>query len=134
MNKKHFLLLLLLWAVTVVAETQTSAVPAMIVQSTDGDRQVLQLDATEVTDLVVLQIGQSLSVDIPESQINGVRSITFAMVDADKITTAIESAEAPLVRSVEKVLRDEQVILRLQMQNGAVLEYDIRGNIISKMQ
>ena len=123
---------LLLWAATMMAEPQSSLVPAMIVHGTDGGRQVLQLDATGVTDLVVLQNGHSLSVDIPESQISGFRSITFAMVDASEIT-AIESAEVSLVRGVEKVLREGQMILRLQMQNGTILEYNIQGNqIINK--
>ena len=129
MNRKLLFLPLLLWAV--MAEANPSVVPAMIVQSTDGGRQVVKLDATDVTDLVVLQDGQSLSVDIPESQISGVRSIIFAMVDASEITSAIESAEAPIVRGVEKVLRDGQVILRLQTQNGTILEYDIQGNQIT---
>ena len=118
---------LLLWAVMAMAESKPSVVPAMIVQSTDGGRQVVQLDATDVTDLIVLQNGQSLSVNISEAQISGVRSITFAMVAVGEIT-AIESAEVSLVRAAEKVLRDGQVILRLQMQNGTILEYDIQGN------
>ena len=128
MKPKFFPFLpLLLWAVMVMATPTTSLLPAMIVQSTDGGRQVVQLDATDVTDLVVLQNGQSLSVDISEAQISGVRSITFAMVAVGEIT-AIESAEVSLVRAAEKVLRDGQVILRLQMQNGTILEYDIQGN------
>lgn len=122
---------LLLWAVMVVAESTPSVVPAMIVQSTDGGRQVLQLDATEVTDLIVQQTGQSLSVDIPEYQVNGVRSIIFAMVAADEISSAIESTEAPLVRGVEKVARDGQVIIRMHMHNGTILDYDIQGNQIT---
>ncbi len=126
MNRKILLLPLLLWAVMVSAETP-SLVPAMIVHGTNGSRQVLQLDATDVSDLIVLQTGQSLSVDIPESQVSGVRSIIFAMVAADEIS-AIESTETPIVRSVEKVIREGQVVIRLQVQNGTVLEYDIQGN------
>ena len=123
---------LLLWAVMVMAEAKPSVVPAMIVHGTDGGRQVVQLDATDVTDLVVLQNGQSLSIDVPEAQISGVQSIIFAMVAAAEIT-AIESTEAPIVRGVEKVLREGQMILRLQMQNGTILEYNIQGNqIINK--
>ena len=126
MNRKILLLPLLLWAVMVSAETP-SLVPAMIVHGTNGSRQVLQLDATDVSDLIVLQTGQSLSVNIPESQVSGVRSIIFAMVAADEIS-AIESTETPIVRSVEKVIREGQVVIRLQVQNGTVLEYDIQGN------
>lgn len=119
---------LLLWVV--MAEATPSVVPAMIVHGTDGNKQVVQLDATDVTDLVVLQTGLSLSVNIPEAQISGVQSIIFAMVAAGEIT-AIESTEAPIVRGVEKVLRGGQMILRLQMQNGTILEYDIQGNQIN---
>ena len=115
----------------VMAEAKPSIVPAMIVHGTDGGRQVLQLDATEVTDLIVQQTGQSLSVDIPEYQVNGVRSIIFAMVAADEISSAIESTEAPLVRGVEKVARDGQVIIRMHMHNGTILDYDIQGNQIT---
>ena len=114
-----------------MAESKPSVVPAMIVHGTDGSRQVVQLDATDVSDLIVLQSGQSLSVDIPESQVSGVRSLIFAMVAEDKIPTAIESTETPIVRSVEKVVREGQVILRLQMQNGTILEYDMQGNQLS---
>ena len=127
-QKKLLFLPLLLWAVTVMAEQ--SLVPAMIVYGTDGSKQVVQLDATNVTDLVVLQNGQSLQVDIPEAQKNGIRSITFAMVSEDE-QNSIENTEKPLVRSVEKVLRNGQVIIRLQMQNGTILEYNIQGNQIT---
>ena len=131
LTKQKILLFLplLLWAVTVMAEQ--SLVPAMIVYGTDGNKQVVQLDATNVTDLVVLQAGKSLSVDIPESKISGVRNIVFAMVAAEEIPTAVEDTENPIVRSVEKVVRDGQVIIRLQTQNGAILEYNIQGNQIT---
>ena len=127
MNKKLLFLPLLLWAVAVMAEQ--NLVPAMIVYGTDGNKQVVQLDATNVTDLVVLQAGKSLSVDIPESQISGVRSISFSMVKVDE--TAVEDTETLLLRSVEKVVRDGQVIIRLLTENGAILEYNIQGNQIT---
>ena len=128
MNRKILFLLLLLLAVIAMAESKPSVVPAMIVHGTDGSRQVVQLDATDVSDLIVLQTGQSLSVNIPESHVSGVRSIIFAMIAADEIPTAIESTEPTIVRSVEKVVREGKVIIRLQMQNGAIHEYDIQGN------
>ena len=128
MKKTLFLLPLLLWAVMVMAEQPM--MPAMIVLGTNGSRQVVQLDATAITDLIVLQTGQSLSVDIPESQISDIRSITFAMVAAEEIPTAIERTENPIVRGVEKVVRDGQVIIRLQMHSGTIVEYDIQGNQI----
>lgn len=127
--KKNIFFPLLLWVVTVMAEQ--SMVPAMIVYGTDGNKQVLQLDATNVTDLLVLQDGKSLSVDIPESQISGVRSISFSMVKIGEIPTANEDIEKSIVRSVEKVVRDGQVIIRLQTQNGATIEYNIQGNQIT---
>ena len=120
---------LLLWVVRVMAEQPL--VPTMIVHGMDGGRQVVPLDATDVTDLVVLQIGQSLSVNIPESQVSSVRCITFAVVAADEITTAIEGAEVPLVRSVKKLVRGGQVILHLQWQDGTSIEYDIQGKNIN---
>ena len=128
MNRKILFLPLLLLAVIAMAESKPLVVPAMIVHGVDGSRQVLQLDATDVSDLIVLQTGQSLSVNIPESQVSGVRSLIFAMVAEDKIPTAIESTETPIVRSVEKVVREGKAIIRLQMQNGTILEYDIQGN------
>lgn len=128
MKKFLFLpLLLISMAVMVSAETPF-LVPAMIVYGTDGSRQVVELDATNVTDLIVLQHGQSLSVDIPEAQINGIRSISFSMVDSGDMPSDVERAEGTLVRSVEKMIRDGQVILRLHTQDGGVVEYDIRGN------
>lgn len=128
MNRKILFLPLLLLAVIAMAESKPLVVPAMIVHGVDGSRQVLQLDATDVSDLIVLQTGQSLSVNIPESHVSGVRSIIFAMIAADEIPTAIESTEPTIVRSVEKVVREGKVIIRLQMQNGAIHEYDIQGN------
>ena len=128
MKKFLFLpLLLIAMAVMVSAETP-SLVPAMIVYGTDGSRQVVELDATNVTDLIVLQHGQSLSVDIREAHINGIRSIAFAMIEASKVPTDIERAEDTLVRIVEKMMRDGQVILRLHTQDGGVVEYENRGN------
>ena len=123
--------LLLLWTVMVMAEPEQSIVPAMIVYCTDGSRRVVALADTDVTDLIVLQTGQSLSVDIPESQNSGVRSITFAMVAAEEIPTTIESIDNTIVRGVEKIVRDGQIFIRLQTQNGTILEYDIHGNQIT---
>ena len=112
-TKLFSFLQLLLWAVMAMAESVPSVVPAMIVHGTDGGRQVVQLDATDVTDLVVMQTGQSLSVDVPESHVSGVRSIVFAMVTPEEIGEAFENTETPIVRSVEKVVREGQVIIRL---------------------
>ena len=120
---------LLLAAAGMMAEQ--AKVPAMIVYGTDGNKQVVQLDATNVTDLIILQDGKSLSVDIPESQKSGIRSIIFAMVAAEDIPTTVENTENPIVRSVEKVVRDGQVIIRLQTQNGSIIEYNIQGNQIT---
>lgn len=128
--KKLLLLPLLLMAVVVMAEQSPSLVPAMIIYDTNGVKNVVQLDVTNLTDLIILQDSASLAVDIPESSISGVRSITFAMVSIEEIQNGIESAESPIVRSVEKVLRDGQVFIRLLLHDGSTLEYDIRGNKI----
>lgn len=128
MKRKLHFLPLLLWAVAVMAKP--NLVPAMIVHGTNGVKQVVQLDATDVTDLVVLQNGLSLKVDIPEAQVNGVRSIIFVMVAVEEITTAIENTENPIIRKVEKVVRDGQVLIRLLLLDGTTLEYDMRGNLV----
>ena len=129
MKKKRSTLIfsLLLFAAGLMAETP-SLVSAMIVHSTNGSRQVMPLETTAVTDLVVLRNGQTLSVDISGTQISGIKSIAFAMVESSEVPTDIGQAENTLVRSVEKIMRDGQVILRLHMQNGALVEYDMRGN------
>lgn len=129
MKKKRSTLIfsLLLFAAGLIAETP-SLVPAMIVHGTNGSRQVVPLETTAVTDLVVLRNGQTLSVDISGTQISGIKSIAFAMVESSEVPTDIGEAENTLVRSVEKIMRDGQVILRLHMQNGALVEYDMRGN------
>jgi len=129
MKKKRSTLIfsLLLFAAGLMAETP-SLVPAMIVHGTNGSRQVMPLETTAVTDLVVLRNGQTLSVDISGTQISGIKSIAFAMVESSEVPTDIGQAENTLVRSVEKIMRDGQVILRLHMQNGALVEYDMRGN------
>ena len=129
MKKKQSTLIfsLLLFAAGIMAQTP-SLVPAMIVHGTNGSRQVMPLETTAVTDLVVLRNGQTLSVDISGTQISGIKSIAFAMVESSELSTDIGQAENTLVRSVEKIMRDGQVILRLHMQNGALVEYDMRGN------
>ena len=129
MKKKRSTLIfsLLLFAAGLMAQTP-SLVPAMIVHGTNGSRQVMPLETTAVTDLVVLRNGQTLSVDISGTQISGIKSIAFAMVESSEVPTDIGQAENTLVRSVEKIMRDGQVILRLHMQNGALVEYDMRGN------
>jgi len=78
MNKKLLFLPLLLWAVMVMAEQ--SLVPAMIVYGTDGNKQVVQLDATNVTDLLVLQAGKSLSVDMFFCRISGLCQVTVVLL------------------------------------------------------
>lgn len=127
-KRRLFFFSLLLYAIGMSAES--GLVPAMIVHGSNGVRQVVQLDATDVTDLVVLQNGQSLSVDIPEKIVSGIRAITFAMIDASDVPTAIKSAETTLVEGVEKILHDGQVLIRLRKHDGAIIDYDVRGNKI----
>ena len=75
----------------------------------------------EVTEGSVLYNGKDLLAMAP----------AFSMVKVDEIPTAMENTEYTIVRSVEKVVRDGQVIIRLQTQNGATIEYNIQGNQIT---
>ena len=127
-RRNLFLSLLLCCVAGVMAHTTPSLVPAMIVYGTDGNRQVVRLEATNVTELIMQETGQSLSLAIPEAQLSGIRAIVFAMVEVSEVPTAVERTESPLIRRVEKVLRDGQVFIRLQIQSDTILEYDIRGN------
>lgn len=127
--KRIFFLPLLLLAV--MASAEQLMVPAMIVHGTNGVKQVVKLNDTNVTDLVVSQNGQSLSVDIPETQINGVRTLVFAVVAESDISSALENTENSLVKGVEKVLRDGQVFIHLLLPDGTILEYDMRGNRVN---
>ena len=105
--KKLFLFLLSLFLCSVsvpVLAQDAELVPAMVVQMADGSNQVVQLDYTEVTDFSVLCSKGSLAVSVPEADVTGVRSITFAMVKQDDTTTTLEEVSSLHKATTDKVL------------------------------
>ena len=81
-----FLLSLFLCSMSVpILAQDAELVPAMVVQMADGSQQVVQLDYTSVTDFSVLCSKGSLAVSVPEADLTGVRSITFAMVNKGEV-------------------------------------------------
>ena len=133
-RRNLFLSLLLCCVAGVMAQTTPSLVPAMIVYGTDGNKQVVRLEGTNVTELIMQETGQSLSLAIPEAQLSGIRAIVFAMVEAQETQTPIENTETPLVKGVEKIMRDGQVVIRLQMHDDSIIEYDVRGNKVANKE
>ena len=105
-------------------------VPAMVVQMTDGTEQVVRLDYTSVTDLSVLCSNGSLAVSVPEAEVTGVRSITFAMVKQDDITTSLEEVSSLDSATTDKVLLNGRLFIRATMRDGQQVWYDVMGNIV----
>ena len=101
------------------ADSIASVVPAMIVQYTDGTGQVIRLEATDVTELIVLPTGESLTVDIPEAHPSGVRSITFAMVDKADLTTIENNQQSAII--CQKVLRDGQLWIEMNGKTYSII-------------
>jgi hypothetical protein len=104
-------------------------VPAMVVQMADGSKQVVQLDYTSVTDFSVLCSKGSLAVSVPEADVTGVRSITFAMVE-ESTTTALEEVSSLDKATTDKVLFNGKLFIRTMMPDGKQVWYDILGSII----
>ena len=104
-------------------------VPAMVVQMADGSKQVVELDCTSVTDFSVLVSKGSLAVSVPEADLTGVRSITFAMVNPNEIT-ALEEVEVLEQSTSDKVLMNGRLYIRATMPNGKQVWYDVLGNIL----
>ena len=123
-----FLLSLFLCSMTVPILAQDSEfVPAMVVQMTDGTEQVVQLDYTAVTDFSVLCSKGSLAVSVPEADVTGVRSINFAMVKQDEITTLLEEVTSLDKATTDKVLLNGKLFIRATMPDGKQVWYDIMG-------
>jgi hypothetical protein len=101
-------------------------VPAMVVQMADGSKQVVQLDYTSVTEFSVLCSKGSLAVNVPESNLMGVRSITFAMVNPNEIT-ALEEVQTLEQATSDKVLLNGKLFIRATMPDGKQVWYDIMG-------
>ena len=105
-------------------------VPAMVVQMADGSQQVVQLDYTSVTDFSVLISKGSLAVSVPEADVTGVRSITFAMVKQDEITNSLEEVSSLEKATTDKVLLNGKLFIRATIPEGKKVWYDILGSII----
>lgn len=125
-----FLLGLFLCSVSLPLLAQDAEfVPAMVVQMTDGTEQVVQLDYTDVTDFSVLCSKGALAVSVPEADVTGVRSITFAMVKKGTISsleevTSLDNAKA------DKVLLNGKLFVRTTMSDGTQVWYDVLGNLV----
>ena len=124
-----FLLSLFFCSVPILAQSST-LVPAMVVQMADGTEQVVQLDYTSVTDFSVLSSKGSLAVSVPEADLTGVRSITFAMVEKDNTTTDIEEVTSLDKATTDKVLFNGKLFIRATMPNGEQVWYDVMGNLV----
>ena len=131
--KKLFLFLLSLYlcsvSVPILAQSST-LVPAMVVQMADGSKQVVELDYTSVTNFSVLSSKGSLAVSVPEAEVTGVRSITFAMVEKDNTTTSIEEVSSLDKATTDKVLFKGKLFIRATMPDGKQVWYDVLGNLV----
>ena len=128
--KKLFLFLLSLFLCSVsvpLLAQDAELVPAMVLQMADGTEQVVQLDYTSVTDFSVLSSKGSLAVSVPEAEVTGVRSITFAMVEKDNTTTSIEEVSSLDNATTDKVLFNGKLFIRATMPDGTQVWYDVMG-------
>jgi len=126
-----FLLSLFLCSVSapILAEN-VELVPAMVVQMTDGSKEVVKLDHTSVTDFSVLCSKGKLSVSVPEANVVGVRSVTFAMVKQNDITNSLEEVTSLDIATTDKVLFNGKLFIRDTMPDGKQVWYDVLGNIV----
>ena len=126
-----FLLSLFLCSVSVPLLAQDAEfVPAMVVQMTDGSKEIVQLDYTSVTDFSVLCSKGALAVSVPEADVTGVRSITFAMVEKDNTTTSLEEVPSLDKATTDKVLFNGKLFIRATMPDGKQVWYDVMGNLV----
>lgn len=124
-----FLLSLFLCSISFPLHAQeTALLPAMVLHMTDGTQQVVQLDYTVVTDFSVLSSKGSLAVSVPEAELTGVRSITFAMIEQDDITTSLEEVSSLDKAMTDKVLLNGRLYIRATMPDGKQTWYDVLGN------
>ena len=125
-----FLLSLFLCSVSMPILAQDAEfVPAMVVQMSDGSKQVVELDYTSVTDFSVLVSKGSLAVSVPEAEVTGVRSIRFAMVNPNEIS-ALEEVEVLEQSTSDKVLMNGRLYIRTTMPDGKQVWYDVMGNLV----
>lgn len=133
--KKLFLFLLSLYLCSVsvpILAQDAELVPAMVMQMTDGSKQIVQLDYTSVTDFSVLCSKGCLAVSVPEAEVTGVRSITFAMVKQDEITNSLEEVPSLDKATTDKVLWNGNLFIRATMPDGKQVWYNVLGNLIDK--
>ena len=131
--KKLFLFLLGLFLCSMSAPLlaqEAEFVPAMVVQMADGSKQVVELDCTLVTDFSVLVSKGSLAVSVPEEEVAGVRSITFAMVKQDETTTSLEEVSSLDNATSDKVLMNGRLYIRATMPDGKQVWYDVMGSLV----
>ena len=121
-----FLISLFFCSVPILAQ-DAELVPAMVVQMADGSEQVVELDYTAVTDFSVLCNKGSLAVSVPEADLTGVRSITFAMVKQEDITNSLEEVTSLDKAMTDKVLFNGKLFIRVTMPNGKQVWYDVMG-------
>lgn len=124
-----FVLGLCLCSAPILAQ-DANLVPAMVVQLTDGSRQVVELDYTQVTDFSVLVSRGTLAVSVPEAEVTGVRSITFAMVRQGDATTSIEEVQTLEQATSDKVLLNGRLYIRTTMPDGKQVWYDVLGSFV----
>ena len=128
--KRVFLFLLSLYlcsmSIPLLAQ-DAELVPAMVVQMADGSKEIVQLDYTSVTDFSVLCSKGALAVSVPEADVTGVRSITFAMVEKDNTTTSIEEVSSLDNATTDKVLFNGKLFIRATMPDGKQVWYDVMG-------
>ena len=128
--KKLFLFLLSLYLCSVsvpILAQDAELVPAMLVQMADGSKEIVQLDYTSVTDFSVLCSKGSLAVSVPEADVTGVRTITFAMVKQDEITNTLEEVTSLDKATTDKVLFNGKLFIRATMPDGKQVWYDVMG-------
>ena len=131
--KKLFLFLLSLFLCSIsvpILAQDAELVPAMLVQMADGSKEIVQLDYTSVTDFSVLCSKGSLAVSVPEADVTGVRTITFAMVKQDEITNSLEEVTSLDKATTDKVLLNGRLYIRATMPDGKQVWYDVLGNIL----
>ena len=125
-----FLLSLYLCSMSVPLLAQDAElVPAMVLQMADGSKEIMQLDYTSVTDFSVLCSKGSLAVSVPEADLTGVRSITFAMVKKDETITFLEEVSSLDNATTDKVLLNGKLFIRATMSDGTQVWYDVMGNL-----
>ena len=132
MNKLSlFLLSLFLCSMSVPLLAQDSElVPAIVVQMANGSKQMVELDYTSVTDFSVLISKGTLAVSVPEAEVTGARSITFAMVKKDETTTSLEEVSSLDNAATDKVLYNGRLYIRTTMPDGKQVWYDVMGSLV----